>query len=287
MSHQSLLQSLLFVFVLILMLSGCQAQPLAVSVESPPTGAEESSIAEATFVAADLRYRGPDSIPAGSTHLHLVNEGADAHHIQIVKLTDEKSADDLLAALEESAVWPDWAPTYGGPNAVIPGENSNALVHLDAGEYVLLSWVPDKDGIPQFRHGMVKRLNVTDADTEMSDLDVDLTLDLVDFSFVLSQPIGAGTQTIRVSNQGSHPHEVLLVELAPEATTMDFLASLGTDAPQGKPIGGITEIEPGMHNTIVAQFESGRRYGLICFVTDPDTGALHFMQGMIQEVMVE
>jgi len=88
--------------------------------------------AEATFVAANLRYQGPDSIPAGSTHLHLVNEGADAHHIQIVKLTGEKSAVDLLAALEESAVWPDWAPTYGGPNAVIPGESSNALVHLDA-----------------------------------------------------------------------------------------------------------------------------------------------------------
>jgi hypothetical protein len=285
MSHQSLPKSLLF--VLILMLSGCQAQPLAVSVESPPIGAEESSIAEVTFVAADLRYQGPDSLSAGSTHLHLVNDGSDAHHIQIVKLTGEKSANDLLAALEQSAVWPDWAPTYGGPNAVIPGENSNALVHLDGGEYLLLSWVPDKDGIPQFRHGMVKPLQVVDDGAAMSDLAVDLTLDLVDFNFVLSQPIEAGTQTIRVNNQGTHPHEVLLVELAPEATAMDFLASLGTESPQGKPIGGITEIEPGMHNTIVAHFGSGRRYALICFVTDPGTGQLHFMQGMIQEVMVE
>jgi hypothetical protein len=275
-----------FALTLMLVASGCQLQPSGNLALSASDAAQEE-IYEVTFTAADLRFSGPDNITAGSAHVHLVNEGNDAHHIQIVKLSGANSLDDLLAALEESLVWPEWAPTYGGPNAVIPGESSNALVHLDPGNYVLLSWVPDAQGVPQFRHGMVKPLEVTGSHTEMKDLAADVTLDLLDFSFALSQPIQAGTQTIRIQNKGQQPHEVLLVELAPDASAMDFLNSLGSEAPKGKPIGGITEIEPEMHNTIITTFESGVRYGLICFVTDPETGQLHFMQGMIQDFLVE
>jgi hypothetical protein len=72
---------------------------------------------------------------------------------------------------------------------VIPGERSNALVHLDAGDYVLLSWAPDKDGVPQFRHGMVELLSVVDSNAEVDDLEMTLTLDLIDFSWVCSKSV--------------------------------------------------------------------------------------------------
>jgi hypothetical protein len=271
------------------LIGGCQpTAPISQAVAAQGVEQSGPTIEEVTFIAADYRYSGPETIPGGWTNLRLLNQGNDAHHIQLLKLDDNKEIADLTAALQADLRWPEWTQAYGGPNAVFPGASSNALVYLDPGNYALLSWVPDPAGAPQFLRGMIKALTVTASETAtVVEPAAEISLELVDFSFILSQTPGPGIQTIRVSNQGSQPHEVLLVKLPAEATAMDFIMSIGTEALQGELAGGVTEIEPGKQNSFTANFEAGVKYGLICFVTNHANDKLHFMEGMIQEFVVE
>lgn len=137
--------------------------------------------------------------------------------------------------------------------------------------------------------GMIRPLLVTEANAESitEQPAPDVALDLLDYSFVLSETPKAGEQLIRVANKGPHTHEVVLVKLPADGTAMEFVMSLGSQEIKGELAGGVTEIEADMENTFVASFESGARYGLICFVVDHETGKLHFMNGMIQDFMIE
>ena len=56
----------------------------------------------ATVYAKDYAFEAPDSIPAGLTTFHLVNEGPNLHHVQLVRLDSGRndgavSADGLVS----------------------------------------------------------------------------------------------------------------------------------------------------------------------------------------------
>lgn len=117
-----------------------------------------------TFTAEDSAFGGPEAIPAGWTEIVLTNNSQGIHHAQLVKLDGSKTPDDLKAALEaDPENFPAWAIPYGGPNAPDPGGSTSAIVKLDAGNYALISVIPNADGVPGFLNGMLKALTVTDA----------------------------------------------------------------------------------------------------------------------------
>lgn len=264
---------------LALLATACQGQ-----------GAEAAPINEVVFTARDFSFSGPEAIPAGWTQLRLENEGPDYHHMQLVKLADGKTLQDLTAAFEESPVLPEWAEEYGGPNPPEAGESSQATVYLQPGDYALICTVPDKQGTPHVMHGMVKNLTVTAAEGETArEPQADATLDMLDFTFELSQSLAAGQQTIRVNNKGQQPHEVFLARLEPGKTMDDFLISFTPDAP-AEPVwraaGGVSVIEPGAHGYFSVDLEPGQ-YVLACFAPDSESGMPHLMMGMVQEMTVE
>jgi hypothetical protein len=243
------------------------------------------------FVAHDYGFTGPDRIPAGVTTMQIVNQGQDVHHIQLVKLPQGKTGADFSAALKaDPSRLPQWMKFMGGPNAVVPGSQSVATMNLVEGEYLLICIIPDKAGAPHMALGMQKALSVKGGKSALvSEPKAGTTITLRDFQFALSQPITPGLHTIGVMNHGTQPHEVVVVQLAPGASALDFVRAVepgGSGPPPGKPIGGLVGMETGDHAFFTAQFEPGR-YGLICFFPDAATGQPHFARGMTTEFTVK
>jgi hypothetical protein len=243
------------------------------------------------FVAHDYGFTGPDRIPAGVTTMQIVNQGQDVHHIQLVKLLQGKTAADFSAALKANpSRLPQWVKFMGGPNAVAPGSQSVATMNLVEGNYLLICIIPDKAGVPHMALGMQKTLSVKGGKSALvSEPKAGTTITLRDFQFGLSQPTTPGLHTIGVMNHGTQPHEVVVVQLAPGASALDFVRAVepgGSGPPPGKPIGGLVGMETGDHAFFTAQFEPGR-YGLICFFPDAATGQPHFARGMTTEFIVK
>jgi hypothetical protein len=252
-------------------------------------GASRAERSAAVFVAHDYGFSGPDHVPAGVTTVQVVNKGQDVHHVQLLRLMEGKTAEDFRAALAATGRFPGWVRFVGGPNAVLPGDESLATMTLAEGDYLLVCIVPDKAGVPHMALGMQKPLSVKSIKpTLVHEPKAALTITLADYRFVPSQPITAGPQTIRVINHGTQPHEVVVVKLNPGATAKDFGAAFEPGAsgpPPGKPIGGVVGIESGGHAFFTARFEPGS-YGLICFFPDPTTGQPHFAHGMTADFIV-
>jgi hypothetical protein len=243
------------------------------------------------FVANDYSFSGPDRLTAGLTTVRILNEGRDLHHIQFLKLLQGKSAADFRAAIAaDQHHLPDWVQYAGGPNAHGESNSASATVNLIEGDYVLICWIPDKNGVPHVALGMQKALSVRGGKpVRVPQPKPSIAITQVDYQFILSRRVESGLQTIEVVNHGTQPHEVVVVRLATGATVQDAIASFEPGAsgpPRGELVSGITGIQKGVRMYFTGEFEPGR-YGLICFLPDTITGRPHFLHGMTTEFTVE
>jgi hypothetical protein len=276
--------------LLVLLLAACQpVQPVA-------QGAEAAPIHEITLIGTDHAFDGPDTVPAGWTRIRLENRGEDLHHAQLVKVPEDATMDDVMAAFQqimEQDVVPEGLAFAGGPGIVVPGASTEVIVKLGPGQYVFICGLPDAEGVPHAAHGMVHFLTVTEAETantEAPDALADITLDMFDFNYAVSVPVTAGAHTIKVVNSGEQPHEMLLFQLALGATVPELLAFLEAEVPSGPPpgmpLGGMQVIEPGAEGYFHAEFVPGA-YVIVCFFPDEESGTPHVALGMVQQIVVE
>jgi uncharacterized cupredoxin-like copper-binding protein len=240
-----------------------------------------------TVTGEDFKFDAPDVIPAGLTEFRFVNKGPSLHHMAILKLTGDKTIDDLRAVLANPGPPPAWVKEMGGPNAPDPGLEANSTLMLEPGNYALICFV-DIGGPPHFAKGMVRPLRVVPAKTNTPKPRADVTASLVDYSFKLSAPIRAGMRTIRVVNAARQHHEVELVQLNPGAALGDFMKWMEKmeGPPPGKALGGVAGMEPGMSQYFSANFTPGN-YALLCFLPDARDGKPHFVHGMAQQITVK
>lgn len=256
------------------------------------TSAAEVSTAAAphvvTVTARDFSFEAPAEIPAGPTTFRMVNAGQTLHHVQLVKLEEGKTFDDLMAALKAGGPPPAWVRDMGGPNAPDPGATSNATVVLEPGSYAMLCFVDIPGGVPHVAHGMVRPLRVTAPTASAGEPAADVVMTLSDYTFALSKPLTAGRHVIRVENTARQPHEVEIVRLAPGKTADDVAAWMRE--PQGPPpvsaIGGVAGMESGVSNTFEVDLTPGK-YLLLCFIPDAGDGKPHLAHGMIREITIE
>jgi hypothetical protein len=236
----------------------------------------------------DFKFDAPDIIPAGLTEFRFLNKGPSMHHMEILKLSGDKTIEDLRAALANPGPPPAWVKTIGGPNAPDPGLTSNATLMLEPGNYALICFV-DIGGPPHFAKGMVRPLRVVPSKVAAAKPKADLTATLVDYTFRLSTPIKAGARTIRVHNAGKQDHEVELIQLGPGKTLADLMTWLSKTEgpPPGKALGGVAGMAPGSTAYFHADFTSGSSYALVCFVPDEKDGKPHFAHGMAQQITVK
>jgi uncharacterized cupredoxin-like copper-binding protein len=256
-------------------------------------GERESQAAAApnlvTISAKEFGYQVPDSIPAGLTTLQLTNTGQQLHHMQLVRLDQEKTAAQFVEAMKAEGPPPAWAELVGGPNAVEPGSTVSSEQTLKPGHYAILCLIPGPDGVPHFMKGMYRDLQVKESGGRSApEPKADVDMKLVDYGFELSSPIKAGRQTIRVLNGAAQPHEVVLVRVLPGKKLADigeWEKSGFKTAPPVQFLGGVVGLAPGRHAYFSSDFKAGS-YGLLCFFPDAKDGKPHLMHGMMSEFEV-
>ncbi|MEP6732981.1 MAG: hypothetical protein ABJE10_20225 [bacterium] len=243
-----------------------------------------------TVHAKDFAFEAPKSIKSGPTTFRLVNDGKQLHHLSLVKLAKGKTMADLVAAMKNPGPPPAWVTDVGGPNPAVPGGAAEATLTLDAGDYVMLCFIPSAgETVPHMMKGMIGALTVTPDKNDASAPVPDATIRTSDFKFDVSKPLTAGHRVIEVVNDAAQSHEVVVIQLAPGKT----MADVGTWAekdmmkgpPPGKPIGGMSGIAKGHTASFSVDLKPGK-YGLICFIPDSKDGKSHWVHGMTQELTV-
>lgn len=126
-------------------------------------GGAEVAVPKADLTVRMLDYGYAPSAPlvAGRRNIRVVNDGPQLHELVLVQLPAGKTAADLLAWNPETATEPPPGRYVGGTVAVPVGGEAIVEANLEAGNYVLICYVPDaKDGKPHVAHGMVLPLTV-------------------------------------------------------------------------------------------------------------------------------
>lgn len=242
-----------------------------------------------TVTASDFAFAAPATLPAGLTTVRLVNQGKEMHHVQIVRLDEGHTVEELMQAGKQHGPLPAWARFVGGPSVPAPQGFTEATLDLPAGTYALVCFIPSADGVPHLMKGMVKPLTVVPAQqpSEARAPEADVRLVLRDYAYDITPEITAGRHVIHVENTAVQPHEVVFMRLSPGKTPQDLLAweQSRNGPPPAMPVGGTTLLSTGQDNLLQIDFEPGE-YALLCFVPDAGDGKPHVAHGMVRQITV-
>lgn len=253
-----------------------------------PTVATAASPQVLNVHATDFAFQAVDTVAAGLTTIRMINGGHEMHHVQVLRLKDGHTVEDVLGALRAGGPPPAWVEFLGGPNSPVPGEASEATLELEPGQYAIVCFIPSADGVPHLAKGMARGLVVTgDAPGAAAEPAADVRMKLLDYAFEMEGELTAGRRTIRVETATGQPHEVLIARLEPGRTPHDLAAWVETQQgpPPGVPVGGTALLQAGGVNYVTADFEPGE-YALLCFVPDAGDGRPHVAHGMMRQITV-
>lgn len=274
------------------------AGPLACRPERPAASgtaarsAPRAPVAPAVvldYTATDYQFNGPREAPAGRALFQLTNQGAEPHHLVLVRIDRGRTYDSLLAALRIPGPPPIWIRALGGPNAVSPGGAGNAEAYLEPGHYAVLCFIPTADGVPHLAKGMVSPLEVSGSPVAENDVPShDITIRLTDYDFNVSPALGPGHHVLRVENHGPQLHEVVLARLGPGRRMEDLVnweLSGRRGAAPAQYLGGIAPLGPGEHAQFSITLHRGD-YALLCFIPDAKDGKPHTAHGMAKRFRI-
>jgi hypothetical protein len=279
----------LSVLPLVALIAACAPKDTSTKTAASDSTAAVAPVAhQMTINATDYAFNAPDQVPAGLMTVHLIDNGAELHHVAFIKLNDGKTLADVQQAMKTQGPMPTWAVDRGGVNATHPGGMASSTQMLEAGNYALICFIPSPDGTPHFAKGMVRPLTVTESTgASAPEPTADIVIKLTDYAFTLSKPITAGKHTFRIESSGNQSHEVQLMRLAPGKKVDDVTAWIEKQVgpPPAEPLGGIPAMAKGTAGYITADFTPGD-YALICFLPDAKDGKPHFTHGMTQQFHV-
>jgi len=284
------------------------SQKEAAKTDSAPVAqsggaASKASYDPTTHVAVihtkDFAFDAPDSVNAGWTNFHFVNDGPAIHHVQFVRLDSGKTVQDAVPALDaimqRKGPPPAWLTLVAGPNAPNPGGELDATINLAAGNYAIVCLVDLPGGVRHFDKGMVRALKVTAATaTPAAEPTADVTVALSDYKFDVTGPLTAGAHTFKVTNGGPQPHEIEIIRFAPGKSMKElgeFMAGMmGPNPPAGPPpadlIGGVSAGLPKQVSYFTTNLTPGK-YAMLCFIGDMKDGKPHMEHGMVKEFEVK
>jgi len=260
------------------------------SLVTATRSAQTTSSAPRTVVvtAHDYAFTGvPARIHAGWITLRLVNAGTEVHMMGFERIPFGHSAHAVLEAIANDRPAPETS-SWGGPNAVSPGDTATVTMFFPAGEYVISCAVESADGKMHLRRGMMTTMIVTGtSESPSAPLHEDADVRLTDYHVSVRGTLTAGERRVLVRNDASQGHDLEILELIPghsKADALRWFEHPGNEPPTARAIGGVVAIHPGQRALVSATFRPGR-YLFLCWVPD-GAGRPHFLRGMQQVVVV-
>ena len=134
-------------------------KPLTV-LEADAAAAMEPK-AELTVTMKDYLFDFPETLPAGPRIIKVVNNGPDVHELNLLRLEDGKTAEDVSQFLAAPNGPPPFLP-IGGMNGLDVGASGFVELDLEPGTYVAICYIPTPKsaGHPHFTRGMIKEFTV-------------------------------------------------------------------------------------------------------------------------------
>ncbi|MGN6695077.1 MAG: hypothetical protein ACTHN0_12960 [Aquihabitans sp.] len=229
------------------------------------------------------------TVTAGRVPVQFTNEGGEPHQLQIGRLHEPMTPEEFIELYDEQGdrasvealTW------VGGVNVMDPGETGSARVELTEGDYLMVCYVPDDDGTSHVMRGMVAALHVSAPTTSASsesgrgdEAEPAEAVVLRDYQIVLP-PGFRGRGEVAFRNEGTDPHEVVLLQLDPGKALADA-AAYQSDPTADQPFsfaGGVASVAPGTQAVASLDLEPGD-YIATCFVPSAD-GTPHIDLGML------
>lgn len=245
---------------------------------------------EVTITAKEYAFEVPASIGGGVVTVKLSNTGQEPHMAQLIRLNDGVTFDQLQAALQagDPGAALSLVSVAGGIYTTPPGATQAATLDLKAGDYAVMDFGAGEDQVPYMVKGMLQPFKVT-AGSSSAEPASDVAVTLKEYSFEMPTELKAGSHTFKVSNQGTQPHEILLLKLAEGKTMADVQAALSNPESGGPPpgdmVGGALAIGPGLRSWTTLELTPGN-YMAICFIPDSGDGKSHLEHGMMMPIKV-
>jgi uncharacterized cupredoxin-like copper-binding protein len=225
------------------------------------------------------------TVAAGSVPIRLVNAGEHPHQLQIGKLRHAMTPEQFIDLFEERGdrASVDALTWVGGINAIEPGASGEATADLTEGDYLMVCYVPGDDGDPHVVSGMVTSLHVAaKAPTASLSEPIEPKETVVLRDFQIQVPLGfRGRGPVAFRNEGTEPHEVVLLRLK-EGKTLADAAAYDPGGGEEEPFtfaGGVGSVAPGTRASTTLDLEPGD-YLATCFVPAED-GTPHVDLGMV------
>jgi uncharacterized cupredoxin-like copper-binding protein len=117
--------------------------------------------ASITIKQIDYQFVLSKRIESGVHTIEVMNHGAQAHELVIVKLAPGATVKDVIAAFEPGAAGPPPGELVGGITGIEKGERVHFTGEFVPGRYGLICFIPDVvTGRPHFLHGMTNEFAV-------------------------------------------------------------------------------------------------------------------------------
>jgi plastocyanin len=230
----------------------------------------------------------PKTIEGGVVTLRYTNNAKTPYSLQMVRVTGDKTAADVLKIVNsESAPIPTWLTDGGGIGSVKPGATGTTTQELPAGKWFLIPGTDDEEKAPK---PQTPELEVTGGESGGALPKTDAKISAFEYGFNTSG-LKSGNNTVEFANNGKQLHHVVALPMVPGKTLAQAKTFLTSENAKGQPPvdfeNGVetTVIDGGQKQVVTLNLKSGK-YALVCFITDRSGGAPHVNKGMIAEATV-
>jgi len=129
---------------------------------TPSSGGQVTPAGDVSIKLSDYAFAVSGSLTAGAHHISVENQGPQTHEVAIAKLASGKTAEDVVKWEAGGLRTPTPLTHFlGGIAPMDRNTTASFSVTLEKGDYVLICFVPDKDGRSHAAHGMIQKFTVS------------------------------------------------------------------------------------------------------------------------------